>query len=91
MSSTGNSVSRALSLLIGFLALSAIYLYAYPQANVFYAGVVLLHAVAGVVASVWLLLWLVRKWRKGEPLVRAGMAFPVSAQFQGWCCFTRER
>jgi len=62
-------------LLIGFLVLSAIYLYAYPQANVLYAGVVLLHAVTGVVVSVWLLLWLVRKWRKSEPLVRAGIVF----------------
>jgi len=74
MSSTGNSASRVLSLLIGFLVVSAIYLYAFPQANVLYAGVVLLHVVAGVVASVWLLLWLVRSWRQGEPLVRVGMA-----------------
>jgi hypothetical protein len=75
MSSAGNSAGRVLSLLIGFLAVSAIYLYAFPQANIFYAGVVLLHAVGGVVASVWLLLWLVRSLflRQGEPLVRYGM------------------
>src|SRR5271157_735531 len=73
MSSAGNSVGRLLSLLIAFLVVSAIYLYAFPQANVLYAGVVLLHALAGVVASVWLLLWLVRWWRQGEPLVRVGM------------------
>jgi tetratricopeptide (TPR) repeat protein len=66
-------MNRALSLLIGFLVVSAVYLYAFPQANVFYAGVVLLHAMAGVVASVWLLVWLVSSWRKGEPLVRIGM------------------
>jgi tetratricopeptide (TPR) repeat protein len=66
-----------LSILIGFLAVSAIYLYAFPQANISYAGVVLLHAVAGVVASVWLLLWLVRSLllRQGEPLVRGGVLF----------------
>ncbi len=75
MSSTGNSVGRALSLLIGFLVVSAIYLYAFPQANVFYAGVVLLHVVAGVIASVLLLVWLLRSWRQGEPLVRAGIVF----------------
>src|SRR5271169_2771414 len=68
-------MNRALSLLIGFLVVSAIYLYAFPQANVFYAGVVLLHVVAGVVASVWLLFWLVGSWRRGEPLVRVGMVF----------------
>jgi len=62
-----------LSSLIGFLVVSAIYLYAFPQANVLYSGVVLLHALAGVVASVLLPLWLVRSWRQGELLVRAGM------------------
>ncbi len=62
-------------MLIGFLVVSAIYLYTFPQANIFYAGVVLLHVVAGVVASVLLLLWLVRSWRQGEPLVRIGMGF----------------
>src|SRR3981081_84572 len=75
MSSSGSFVNRALPQLIGFLVGSAIYLYAFPQANVFYAGVVLLHAIAGVVASVLLLLWLIRSWRQGNPLVRAGMVF----------------
>ncbi len=74
MSSAGNSVGRVLSRLIAWLVVSAIYLYAFPQANIFYAGVVFLHVVAGVVASVLLLLWLARSWRQGEPLVRAGMA-----------------
>src|ERR1700674_5785350 len=77
MSSTGTSVNRVPPLLIGFLVVSAIYLYAFPQANVFYAGVVLLHAVAGTVASILLLLWLTRSLflRQGEPLVRVGMIF----------------
>src|SRR5580658_7608963 len=66
-------MNRTLSLLIGFLVVSAIYLYTFPQANVLYAGVVLLHAFAGVVVSVWLLFWLVRWWRQGEPLLRVGM------------------
>jgi Tfp pilus assembly protein PilF len=73
MSSSGNHWSRILSLLVGFLIASAIYLYAFPQANVFYAGVVLLHVVAGVVTSILLLVWLVRSWRQGEPGVRVGM------------------
>jgi len=78
------SWNRALALLIGFLAVSAVYLYAFPQANVFYAGVVLLHAIAGVVASVWLLVWLVRRRRQSEPLLRAGMAFLFLGAIQGW-------
>ncbi|MBZ5668002.1 MAG: tetratricopeptide repeat protein [Acidobacteriia bacterium] len=74
MSSAKNSARRGLPLLIGFLAVSAIYLYAFPQANVLYAGVVLLHAVAGVVASILLVVWLLRFWRAGEPLARAGIS-----------------
>ncbi len=77
------STNRALLLLIGFLAVSAVYLYAFPQANVFYAGVVLLHALAGVVASVWLLFWLVRRWLQGEPLVRIGMVFLLLGAIPG--------
>jgi tetratricopeptide (TPR) repeat protein len=73
MSSAETSANRWLLLLIAFLVLSAIYLYVFPQANVLYAGVVLLHVVAGFVASVLLLLWLFRSWRQGEPLVRVGM------------------
>ncbi|MFZ0687038.1 MAG: tetratricopeptide repeat protein [Terriglobales bacterium] len=66
-------MNRTLPPLIGFLVVSAIYLYAYPQANVLYAGVVLLHAVGGVVAAALLLFWLARSWRRGEALVRAGI------------------
>jgi tetratricopeptide (TPR) repeat protein len=73
MRSARISMNRVLSLLIGFLVVSAIYLYAFPQANVLYAGVVLLHAVAGVVASILLLVWLARSWRQGKPLLRIGM------------------
>src|SRR5271157_4311332 len=85
MTSSVNSVGRVLSLLIAFLVVSAIYLYAFPQANVLYAGVVLLHAVAGVVASALLLVWLVRSFilRQGEPLVRAGMAFLLLGAIPG--------
>ena len=66
-------MNRTLPPLIGFLVVSAIYLYAYPQANVLYAGVVLLHAVGGVVAAAMLLFWLARSWRRGEALVCAGI------------------
>ena len=72
---TGTSTNRALPLLIAFLVVSAIYLYAFPQANVLYAGVVLLHAIVGVAVSVLLLLWLARSWRQGDLLVRCGMVF----------------
>jgi len=83
MSSSGSFVNRALPLLIGFLVVSAIYLYAFPQANVFYAGVVLLHASGGVAASVLLLLWLIRSWRQGAPLVRFGMVLLLLGAIPG--------
>jgi Tfp pilus assembly protein PilF len=66
-------VNRVLPVLIVSLTLSAVWLYAFPQANVLYAGVVLLHVVAGIVASILLLVRLARSWRQGEPLFRAGM------------------
>ena len=48
-------MGRALSWLLLFLVISAAYLYAFPQPNIFYAGVVLLHALAGVVAAILLI------------------------------------
>ncbi len=72
---SGNLANRALGWLIGFLVVSAIYLYAFPQANIFYAVIVLLHAVAGVVATILLLLWLVRAWRQADAVTRVGVVF----------------
>jgi hypothetical protein len=63
---------RALSWLLPFLLLSAAYLYAFPQANVFYAGVVLLHALIGVVAAILLVPGLIRLLRNGSFLERVG-------------------
>src|ERR1700688_3484543 len=77
------SMIRVLRFLIAFLVVSAIYLYAFPQANVLYAGVVLLHAVGGVLASALLLLWLVRSWRQGEPLLRAGIVLLFAGSIPG--------
>jgi tetratricopeptide (TPR) repeat protein len=74
---------RALTALFGFLTLSAAYLYAFPQANVFYAGVVLIHAVAGVVACVWLALWLVKVLRNSTPLARIGWIFLLAGGIFG--------
>lgn len=63
---------QALPWLLAFLFLSAIYLYAFPQANVFYAGVVLCHVLAGVVASVYLLIFLFHLLRQSAVIVRLG-------------------
>ena len=55
-----------------FLFLSAVYLYAFPQANVFYAGMVLAHAVVGLIASIYLLVLLYRLLRRGSWMGRLG-------------------
>ena len=65
-------VRRALSWLLPFLAVSAAYLYTFPQATIFYAGVVLLHAFAGVITAALLLIALLRLLRNGSFLARAG-------------------
>ncbi len=63
---------QILTSLILFLVVSAAYLYAFPQPNVFYAGVVLLHAVAGVVAAILLIALFARLIRQGTFSERAG-------------------
>jgi hypothetical protein len=70
--STRITAERALRALIAFLTVSAIYLYAFPQANVFYAVVVLLHAMAGLAATLWLASFLWRQLRAGTTLSSIG-------------------
>jgi Flp pilus assembly protein TadD len=65
-------VERPLSWLVPFLAISAAYLYAFPQPTVFYVGMVLLHVVAGVFAAILLVLVLFRFLRTGSLSSRAG-------------------
>ena len=63
---------RTLSWLLLFLVISAAYLYTFPQPTIFYAGVVLLHAVAGIVAAILLVPVLLRALRNGTLSARAG-------------------
>jgi Flp pilus assembly protein TadD len=63
---------KVLAGLVVLLTASAVYLYAFPQTNVLYAGVVLLHAVGGVVASVLLVVYLSRLLRNGSLFERLG-------------------
>jgi Tetratricopeptide repeat/Cytochrome c554 and c-prime len=60
---TGLLGSRFLAATLVFLFVSAIYLFAFPQPNIFYAGVVLTHALIGVLAAVLLVPRLWRAWR----------------------------
>src|SRR6202043_1949278 len=69
---TSGFVGRALSWLVLFLAISAAYLYALPQPNLFYAGMVLLHAVGGVLAAIFLVPMFFRLLRTGSLSSRVG-------------------
>jgi len=63
---------RLLRWLLIFLTGSAAYLYAFPQPNIPYAGVVLLHAVGGVLAAILLIPALFRLLRSGTLIARGG-------------------
>jgi Flp pilus assembly protein TadD/predicted membrane channel-forming protein YqfA (hemolysin III family) len=63
---------RILLWLLPLLVISAAYLYAFPQPNVFYAGVVLVHALGGVIAAILLIPFLLRGLRNESLLSRSG-------------------
>jgi hypothetical protein len=63
---------RAVPWLLTFLFVSAIYLYAFPQPNVFYAFLVLAHAGVGLILSGYLVMFLFRVLREGSWMARLG-------------------
>src|SRR5438552_3420582 len=63
---------RAFPWLLTFLFLSAIYLYAFPQANVFYAGMVMCHVLVGIITSVYLAVLFFQVLRQSSLLARVG-------------------
>jgi len=82
MPGSSKRIDRVLTWLVSFLAISALYLYAFPQANLFYAVVVLLHAFGGVLAAVLLIAKLVSLFRSGSLASRAGwLLITVGAVF----------
>jgi len=66
------TIDRLLYGLLFFLSISAVYLYAFPQPNISYAGVVLLHTAAGVLATILLIPLLGKLVRSGSFPARAG-------------------
>jgi len=71
---------RFVTALVFVLALSAVYLYAFPAPTIFYAGMVLLHAGAGVVATLCLARFLWRFMRQFSLTAKAGwLLFTVGA------------
>src|SRR6516225_7517161 len=72
MSKPGGIIARLLWWLVVFLAISAAYLFTFPQANIPYAGVVLLHALAGALATLFLVPFLIRLLHTGNLSSRTG-------------------
>ena len=72
-----------------FLAASALYLYGFPQPNVTYAVVVLLHLVGGILATILLLPLLRRLLREGSWLSWTGwLSFLLGAALGLWLVHT---
>ena len=74
---------RALPRMVVFLFLSAVYLYAFPQPNVFYAVIVLLHAIVGIVASAYLVLFLLGIFRSCSFPARLGWLLVLGSAVMG--------
>jgi Flp pilus assembly protein TadD len=70
--SKASLTSRVFSGLLVFLSISAAYLYTFPQPNVLYAAIVLLHAIAGAITTVLLAVFLFRLLRDGSIASRLG-------------------
>ncbi len=76
-------MSRGFSGLLVFLLVSAAYLYTFPQTNIFYALVVLLHAIAGVITALLLAVFLFRLVRNGSLTARLGWALLAGGAIVG--------
>jgi len=74
---------RVLPWLLVFLVISAVYLYGLPQPNIFYAGVVLLHALAGLIAAILLIPALFRLLRNGTFISRTGWLLVAAGAILG--------
>src|SRR5277367_3722474 len=74
---------RLLSWLLIFLTLSAGYLFAFPQPTILYAGIVILHVLAGILVTVLLFVSLLRWLRSGGFLARAGWLLTAGGALMG--------
>jgi len=80
---------KILFALVASVTASAVYLYAFPQMNVLYAGVVLLHLVLGTLATVLLVPYLARLVREGTWLALGGwVLFLIGAALGFWLVHT---
>jgi hypothetical protein len=68
---SGSKLKQTLSVFVGFLFLSAVYLFAFPQTNLVYGVVVMLHVAVGAITSVLLVVYLAQLYRAGRLLAEA--------------------
>ncbi len=83
ISSSKGLSGRVLPGLVIFLTLSAAYLYTFPQPNIPYAAMVLLHAAGGVLAFILLLPAFMRLLREGSFSSRAGWSLLAAGAIFG--------
>src|SRR5581483_8090649 len=83
MPESGGIIGRILSWLVAFLAISAAYLYTFPQPNIPYAAFVLLHTAAGILVSVLIVPALFRLLRSGGVSGRIGWLLILAGSVAG--------
>src|SRR6266481_1152288 len=66
------TAQKLLRVLLFFLVLTAAYLYPFPQVNIFYPAVVVMHAFVGIVATILLVALLLPLLREGNFAWKAG-------------------
>src|SRR5947199_2955318 len=81
--SISHKSGQMLSGLVIFLAVSAGYLYAFPQPNIFYAVIVALHAAGGVLATILIVATLFRLLRNGSVAGKAGWSLIAAGALLG--------
>jgi len=74
---------RLLAPMLAFLFLSALYLYAFPQPNILYAAVVLAHALVGLIASIYLIVFLFSLTRGSSWMARLGWWLTAASAVAG--------
>ncbi|MBV8051215.1 MAG: tetratricopeptide repeat protein [Acidobacteriaceae bacterium] len=82
-SSLQSSARRLLSAGLIFLVASAAYLYTFPQPNIFYAGIVLLHAVVGGITAILLVIFLYSLLRELNNAARIGYLLLLAGGIMG--------
>lgn len=83
MASGRPSIPNFVGLLLVVLVVSAVWLYAFPAANLVYIAVVILHVGVGVVATIALIARLIAALRHGSLLARGGWLLMAIAAVLG--------